>query len=298
MKTIVVSGVSGYVGNNFIKEADTRYNIIALGRNKERLKQIQTANEHKFLTYEEFFEEQEKLDGNTIFINFAFPRTQETKELIEALNFTEKVYKKVLDLGVKHFINISSQSIYDYTRNYPAKETDLPHPFDLYGVAKVYSEKYIEDFSKKYDANYINIRLGSVIGPGFNQRFVNKLAKKVVNNEDIQIMDNEYKHSYIFIDDLVKNICSILDSNIEWNTDYNLGSDQKYTISEVMDKILDISKDYKGTINKTEASIKKPYTNNVDNGKINKFISPYFDTLIDDAISKIYIYELQNMRGL
>lgn len=290
---LIIAGATSYIGERFISHYYQKYKILALGRNEEKLSKLFSKIDVKCITYESFFKEDIVDTNDKILINFAFPRSSETQDLIEAFNFTETLYTNSLKKGVSKIINISSQSIYDYERLRPATENDLPKPFSLYGIAKYYSEAYLREFSVKNNIEYLNIRLGSVIGPGFNQRFVNKLILNYMNGNPIEIIDNEYKHSFIFIDDLLKNLDQVILSDIKWNDSYNLGSDNYYTISNVIDMIEKVVPDKNShIISKKESLDKKPFTNRISNDKLKQYLDCYYDLSLEEVIKSIYTYEI------
>lgn len=291
---LIIAGATSYIGEKFISLYHTKYKILALGRNEKELSKLFSKLEVEYMTYESFFTNDSININDKTLINFAFPRNSDSQDLIEAFNFTETLYNNSVRSGVNKIINMSSQSIYDYERLKPAKETDLPKPFSLYGIAKYYSEAYLREFSLKNNIKYLNIRLGSVIGPGFNQRFVNKLIINFLNGNPIEIIDNGYQHSFIFIDDLLKNLNQVIISDINWNDTYNLGSDNYYTISDVMDMIEKVIPDGKShIISKKESIDKKPFTNRISNDKIKQYLDYYYDINLEEAIKRLYTYQIK-----
>lgn len=289
---LIIAGATSYIGRSFICSYYKKHKILALGRDEKELHMLFDKLEVEYMTYDSFFKCNSSLVNYNYLINFAFPRNSDIQSIIKAFDFTSMLYNNCADFGVKKIINISSQSVYDYKRGTPATEDDLPKPFSLYGIAKYYSEAYLMEFSIKYNVDYLNIRLGSVIGPGFNQRFINKLIINFMNRNPIEIIDNGYKHSFIFIDDLVKNLNQVILSDIKWNDNYNLGSDNYYTISEVMNMIMKIVSNGKpDIISKKESIDKIPFTNRISNDKIKKFLDNYYDISLEEAISKLCLHQ-------
>lgn len=289
---LIIAGATSYIGRSFICSYHKKHTILALGRDEKELHMLFDKLEVEYMTYDSYFKCNSSLVNYNYLINFAFPRNSDIQGIIKAFDFTGKLYNNSVNLGVNKIINISSQSIYDYNRLIPATEDDLPKPFSLYGIAKYYSEAYLREFSIKKDIEYLNIRLGSVIGPGFDQRFINKLINNYIHNNPIEITDNGYQHSFIFIDDLLENLNQVILSDIKWNDNYNLGSDNYYTISEVMNMIMKIVSNGKPDIISNKESIDKiPFTNRISNDKIKKFLDNYYDISLEEAIRKLCLHQ-------
>lgn len=292
---LIIAGATSYIGERFISNYHSKYKILALGRNKKELSKLFSKFEVECMTYESFFNDDSVFINDKTLLNFAFPRNSDTQNLIEAFDFTENLYTNSVKSGVNKIINISSQSIYEYKRLSPAKESDLPKPFSLYGIAKYYSESYLQEFSNKYNIDYINIRLGSVVGPGFEQRFINKLINRYINNEKIEIMENDYQHSFIYIDDLIKNLDLLLSSDIKWNDTYNMGSDYYYTITDVMCTIEDVTNvNRSNEVHYFKSNIKKGYTNRISNERIKDHIKVYNDSNLKQIITRLYCDKIKS----
>lgn len=238
VKNIVISGASGYIGKRLLKILDNGdYNVIALCSNKESI-DLDSGSGIKVMENDEFLNSDIKME-NGFLLNLAFPRKNDMALLLNLFRFTYKLYDKCLSMGCKYFINISSQSIYDINRTSEAFEDSYTMPFNLYGLAKVYMENYTEDFSIKNNVSYLNLRLGSIVGPNFDIRINNKLIKSYVNNEDIVIEDDGFKYAFIHIDDANNCFKSVVDNSakIEWNSTLNVGSNFSYGILEIYNDI-------------------------------------------------------------
>ncbi len=248
MKNIVVAGATGYLGKKFIQSI-TGYNVFALCRNKNQLSTLSSEN-IMVLENEEFFSIKNNFTEETFIINFAFPRTQDKQSLFDSFNYIYQLYDTAHRLGIKKVINISSQSVYELQRTKSAKESDCLKPFDTYGLAKIFTETYTRDFCTKQNIHYINVRLASIIGPKFEQRFINKLIVRYLNNEDIHLVDRGEHFSFLYVDDVCNGLeCILKASDVHWNCTYNLGTNEIYTIVDIMETIKEnISHNYLGNI--------------------------------------------------
>lgn len=254
MKHIIIAGASGYVGKTILEVIKDykNFRIIALCINRSEFDEFNLGDNIEVMTNEEFFLNNEIYEGAYL-INLAFPRKDDINIILDALEYMRKLYSKAVKSGVNHIINTSSQSVYNINREIPAKETDLLEPFSLYGLAKIYTENYTENFAKKNNINYINIRLASIVGPGFDQRIINKLIKKYIDDENISLKEKYETFSYLNVKDAAKGYLEIIESKtLSWNRNLNLGTDEKYTISDIMRAIQDnIEHNYLGKIDIT-----------------------------------------------
>lgn len=290
MKHIIIAGASGYVGKTILEVIKDykNFRIIALCINRSEFDEFNLGDNIEVMTNEEFFLNNEIYE-DAYLINLAFPRKDDINIILDALEYMRKLYSKALESGVNHIINTSSQSVYNIKREIPAKETDLLEPFSLYGLAKIYTENYTENFAKKNNINYINIRLASIVGPGFDQRIINKLIKKYVNNENISLEERQEKFSYLHVLDAVKGFIEILKSDtLIWNRNLNLGTSEKYTISDIMQNIEEnINHNYIGQINIKNKGILLR-TNEVDTSIVDKETNWKVEMSLKEIVKDIY----------
>ena len=202
-------------------------------------------------------------------VNLAFPRKSDPELLFNIFDFTYDIYSKCQQWGVKKIINISSQSVYDRKRMTPAKETDLVKPFSLYGLGKKYVEDWTSEFSQKNGLKYINLRLGSVIGPEFHARILNRLCKQAMETHDLQIKESEIQFSFIYIEDVIDSLIASLEiADQDWNEIYNVGAATAVTLTEVAQEIArQLSEEVKIDI-EVKPAVKT--TNQVDISKFQK----------------------------
>lgn len=301
MKNIIIAGASGYVGKSFLSEIGKLedINAIALCISKEEFAGFEISSNIKVLTNEEFFNLNnlfENINNENYLINFAFPRKDNINDIVDAFEYMYKLYAKSFELGAKYIINTSSQSVYDINRKKAAKETDLLKPFSVYGLAKIFTEKYTKDFCINNNIKYINIRLASIIGPGFEQRIVNKLINQYLNNENIDLIEKEEVFSYLNVSDAVKGYIAILTSkNIIWNKEYNLGINENYTITDILNLIKNVTEfEYKGKINILK-ELPNKRTNEVNIEEFKKNINWKPKMYLNDSVKEIFEYIIKNL---
>src|SRR5699024_2306702 len=96
------------------------------------------------------------------------------KELATSFNFTIDMIDRMSTINCAYMINISSQSVYSQQGDaFPTEKTKVS-PENLYGMTKYAIEKMCELKCKENNMNIINVRLGSLAGPKFNERMINR----------------------------------------------------------------------------------------------------------------------------
>ena len=168
MKTVLVTGATGFFGKEIVSQLLKKgdYSVIAVsGRHADTSGFIQ---EHPRLTRcssSDLFSK--SFPGIDTVVNCAFARSNDCTLLVQSLDFTECLIKRLRELGAKSTINISSQGVY---KRLPVGE--LSHeespilPIDLYSMTKYATEKM---FLSSSLPNVTNVRLGSLMMP---QRFL------------------------------------------------------------------------------------------------------------------------------
>ena len=290
MKNIIVSGSTGYIGKKLLEFLNNNesYKVFALCRDESKLDKFADSKNILPIKQNDFFSSDIKIE-ESILINLAFPRKSEAQELLDAFEYTYKLYDKAYQIGCYKIINISSQSVYDLNRKKAASENDLVKPFSMYGVAKMYLEGYTRDYAKKNDINYVNVRLGSIYGPGFEQRFINKFVKNAIESKSVTVKEAGEVFSFLNVYDAVAGLVSICDANIEaWNTTYNLGAKDSYTITDIVKTIGRVTKNSHKLDFEVEEVEKNIKTNSINIDKLMKNTSyrPQKDLL--SSVEEIY----------
>lgn len=88
----------------------------------------------------------------------------------------------------------------------------MDNPVSLYAATKKSNELMAHAYSKLYDIPATGLRFFTVYGPmGRPVMAYYKFAKKIVNNETIQIYNNgDMMRDFTYVDDIVKGILNII----------------------------------------------------------------------------------------
>lgn len=136
---------------------------------------------------------------------------------------------------VEHLVFASSSSVYGANTKVPfAVEDQVDHPVSLYAATKKSNELMAYSYSKLYGIKLTGLRFFTVYGPmGRPDMAYFKFAKKIMNNEAIQIYNNgDMQRDFTFVDDIVIGISNILcnppaeDENGAFYHIYNIGNNK------------------------------------------------------------------------
>jgi UDP-glucose 4-epimerase len=144
--------------------------------------------------------------------------------------------------SVSRFINLSTLDIYS-PLGHVLSEISPVGPVSLYGSSKLYCEEVVKKFAQQKSADYINLRIGHVYGPG-EERYKKVLPitiQNILENKPLEIWgDGSDLRSFIFIDDVVSAIVTSIDSS-EKNIDVNVVSGVRISIKNLVNCVVKIS---------------------------------------------------------
>jgi nucleoside-diphosphate-sugar epimerase len=133
------------------------------------------------------------------------------------------------------FIGFGSFAEYG-TLNSPALETDKEQPINLYGLSKYTFKNYSKMLCDEYNIEWGWIRPCYVYGPGdVNTRLIPTIINKLLKNEEVELDACNKTIDYIYIDDFVNFVYSLIVEKIDGV--YNICSGQQYNLKDIIKKI-------------------------------------------------------------
>ena len=106
-------------------------------------------------------------------------------------------------------IHISTDYVFDGTKNEPYTETDKPNPISIYGKSKLEGELAIQEISD----NYVIIRTAWLFGPHRNN-FVTTMLELGRKNHTVSVVTNQ-RGNPTYTDDLSFAIWTIISLNLQ-----------------------------------------------------------------------------------
>lgn len=237
IKKVIVTGSLGFLGRHLVERLkdDENYFVYALTSHPEDLKQqlhaLNLVCLHKDIVDTE---EAKQIISDAIVVNCAYPRNSTGVSIAEGLKYIQHVFRSGVTNGAVAIINVSSQSVYSAQRTQVATEETPICLESTYAVGKYAVELMLEGLCKNTKIAYTNIRLASLIGPGFDQRIVNRFVIKLMASESIKIVRQPKKMGYLDVEDAVSAILALIGSSYEnWKPVYNVGNGKGYTVEEI-----------------------------------------------------------------
>lgn len=238
---IVITGASGFLGYNLVKalKGKGKYSIHALSSNGDEL---QSRNKNKYIQYHHkdiiFSDVGKSILKDAIVVNCAFPRNSTGVGMADGLTYIQKFFDRSKQVRAKAVINISSQSVYSQKRKEIATEETPVCLESPYAVGKYSTELMLDSVCQETDILYTNLRMASLIGPGFDQRIVNRFVKQALQKMPVRVIRSKQLFGFLDIEDAVNALISLIEIPAEnWKTIYTVGNGQGYSIEEIVEAV-------------------------------------------------------------
>lgn len=287
---ILLTGGLGYIGTSLINKL-TKHQLIVCSKSKKN--DLQNFNDVIFefvdITSDDFLQIVKKHNPDLV-IHLASITGLKNCESNPTKAFETNVHGtfnviKACELNKNRLIFFSSREVYGKTLDVESKENDLLLPTNIYGITKMLGELLIKNSGKNNNLDYIILRLTNVYGPGGNEKGPNKIIKNAVEDKKIEIFGGKQSINFIYIDDVINFISTIIDKKDISKEIFNLGSKNNLTVNE-FSKLVEQSLDFdiiikhKPKLN-VENSIFKP-----DLKKSEKLLGFTSKTKINDGLRK------------
>jgi nucleoside-diphosphate-sugar epimerase len=181
--------------------------------------------------------------------------------VISTLNLLEKSRR-----DKAKFIFLSTY-VYGAPQYLPIDETHQRNPLNPYTQSKVIGEDLCQAYTRDFGLDTMIFRPFNVYGPSQLNSFLIPSIINQLGNSEINLQDSRPKRDYIYIEDLVEAIKMAISAEKTGTNVYNIGSGISYSVQEVVDILIRISKsnalvkyanvERQGEVLNTVANIKK-----------------------------------------
>jgi nucleoside-diphosphate-sugar epimerase len=218
MKKILITGSTGFIGSNLLKELYSRNKIFIILRNKsQNIKKIKNNKNIKIISYREFDELNKKLKKLTvdIVIHCAthYVKNHNYKDILELnksnILFGNVILENLKKMKTKKFINFST-----VWEDYNSIENNS---CNLYSVYKKSFSNIIDYYSKILPSiNFFNIMISDTFGKNDNRpKIINILKKNYRYNKITKIVSKNLFINLLNINDIINAINIILKKDIK-----------------------------------------------------------------------------------
>lgn len=198
---VLVTGVNGQLGYDVVKELEKREHQ-AVGVDRERMDLTST---------EQIKECIETVKPEAIIHCAAYTavdKAEDEEELCTRVNAiaTKEIAKHAKELDIP-MIYISTDYVFDGTKDGEYKEEDTPNPINVYGKTKYEGELYVQELLEKY---YI-VRISWVFGENGNN-FIDTMLR-LSNDRDSLNVINDQIGSPTYTKDLAKLLVDMIETD-------------------------------------------------------------------------------------
>lgn len=232
MRKVIISGAGGFLGSGLVKalKESGEAEVCALTSHPADMQGLSGTSCH-VVALDDFVAG--KVDcRDSVFVNCLFPTNADGFALAKGLEKMSSVFLCAKEVGVGAFINVSSQSVYDSKRRYPATEDDAPCLGTPYATGKYCSELLCNAVFGPIP--HSNIRLASLLGANYGQRIVNRMVKRAFETRKLEVVGGKQRYGFLDVRDATKGLALMIQSDCaKWRPVYNLGPSVSWSLMEV-----------------------------------------------------------------
>ena len=324
-KNVLVTGGAGFIGSHLCDELLKTSKVICLDNfisgDEKNIDHLLAEPDFEFIKHDisqpidlnkqpELAKFKIEFQGVQEVYHFACPMSPKNfdKNKIEVLMANSYGTINALKIAVKYdakFIHASSSVVYgqDSSEKQSISEDyfgkiNLDSATACYDEGKRFSEALVNTYQKKYKLDTKIMRLFRVYGPRMklnDGQMIPDFINNALDNKDLEIFgDNNFTSSFCYISDCVDAIVKL--SQAEYKEAINIGSDVKINLTDLANKIIEITKSKSKLIYSKELVFMRPLlTPNINKARNELGWMPVI--ALDKGLLKT-VYELQATKGL
>ncbi|ADQ41880.1 NAD-dependent epimerase/dehydratase [Caldicellulosiruptor acetigenus I77R1B] len=255
---IVISGVCGFIGSNLAKRLIAEnHTVIGLDNmltgSERNIESLMTNPNFVFVKHDVI--KPIDLDDDIDWIIHLASPASPPKYLtypIETLRTNSEGTRNLLELALKknaRFLYSSTSEVYGNPQVHPQSEDYWGNvnpigPRSVYDEAKRYGEALVMAYNRKFNLSTRIVRIFNTYGPGMDPddgRVISNFVVQALKGEPITVYGNGMQtRSFQYIDDLIEGILKVME--VEFYEPINLGNPEEYTVLELANKVLQLTK--------------------------------------------------------
>lgn len=157
------------------------------------------------------------------------------------ISYTAGAVRAAVKCGCHKFVGAGSQAEYGVVHGKAKEEETVPHPFMMYGAAKLATYQMGQVLAKQLGISFVWPRIYSVYGVGDNPgTLVNYVIDSLRKGEVPQLSPCENMWNFMYITDCVRAL-RMLGENKDTEGIYNVASEDTRPLREFVEEIRDIA---------------------------------------------------------
>lgn len=256
MKTLLVTGASGFVGTHFINSFASEYKILALWNNNPIVHPTVLSLKCDLSKKEEINQVLSKTTPDVILHLAGKAKTygEDFDSLMkDNVSMTKDLFDTVVELKAKDnydpkIIIISSAETYGKTINPKSIDEDAPFfPLTEYGLSKMFVDRLSFWYAHTKGLNVIIIRSFNHTGPGQKLGFfASDIASQIVKIEkglqsELAVGNLSSIRDVLDVRDVVKAYKLAIDKDLPKGEAYNVCSGKGYSMEQILKKLCNLS---------------------------------------------------------
>lgn len=239
-KKIVITGVNGFIGSHMAGRC-LRDGCDVIGIDVASTAYTADITYHQLNLYEDTINE--ILAANRPFalihcagmadVNYSVQHPD--SDFISNVVISRKVLYAVKDASDKtRVIFLSSASVYGNPVSNPIDENHAKKPISPYALHKTMVEDMCEYFVRQYDMDIRVLRVFSAYGVGLKKQIFWDMGQKIKKHNRLELFGTgEETRDFIYIDDLVRAIWLVMETEKTKDITYNVANGAEISIKEV-----------------------------------------------------------------
>ena len=230
MKTLLITGINGYLGSNLAKRYSNKYNIIGLEYDCTDLFRLKEYHFEVFASkggIPNALFKSHKIDGIIHTATFYGRNNESDGEMCYSNTYLPQLLlEKAIQNGCKLFINT---------------DTVLDRFTSSYALTKKQFGDWLIYYSKNNSIRVINLKLEHFFGPGTaNTNFITLMIQKMLRNDSVIALTKcEQNRDFLYIDDLLRVYDLMLNNYIDFDSyeDFYVGAGKNSNLKEILEFI-------------------------------------------------------------
>lgn len=234
MKTILITGINGFLGSHLAKVFSTKYNIIGLEYSLENLFRIDNCN----------FKIYSAKDGipEAIFIEQTIDIVLHTATFYGKNN---EDYIQILNANLLSPLDLLNKAIHHGCQLFINTDTVLDRFTNTYALTKRQFQEWL--YLRKNEIKVVNLQLEHFYGPGASStNFLSFMINRLKNNElQIDLTLGQQQRDFIYIEDVVNAYITVIekqDGLVDSYSSFQVCTNQLISIKDLMNTLKDLTK--------------------------------------------------------